>query len=321
MFTIPRSRLALSVAAAAAAGAVATVAVSAVALAHGSHAGGVKVSMPAASGGATFFAAVLDGRNEVPVANGPAVGDPDGQAVEVVRVRGNQVSFAVRWKGIAAPTAGHIHVGASGSNGAVQIPFFGTALPDTLDAAVGTVTVSDTKLLDALRSHPEGFYANLHTAEFPGGAVRGQLFDSGRDAGPDSASFVAAVTDGVQIYACTKQGDGTFAFTQHDVRATLQGGVRHSFVHADAGPPQWIAPDGSAVTGKLVTKSANGSANIAELELAATQTGADTGLFADVTEILRLNTQGGVAPAGTCDPQHQPIAQVPYRADYLFLTR
>ena len=463
MFTIPRSRLALSIAAAAAAGTLATVGVSAMALAHNSN-GGTGAPAPASgTGDATFLVGVLVGRNEVPVAGGPAVGDPDGQAVEVIRIKGNQVSYAVKWKGIGAPTASHLHAGATGSNGAVQVPFFGSALPDTLDAATGTVTVADQALLDKLktdpggfyanlhtaefpggavrgqlhavshavdlnaflrggplaavldgtqevpvaggpavgdldghatsfvrpygdkvefsftwngigaptnghlhsgavggngpvavplfaapaglpasvsgiagtvpvkgdlsrqlRRHPADFYANLHTAEFPGGAVRGQVFASGGSADDDTfdqGSFVASVVDGVQIYQCTKQADGTFAFTQHDVRARLQGNIRHSFVKADAGPPQWVAPDGSAVTGKVLVKTPNGSANIAELELEATESGDGSGILANVTEILRLNTQGGVAPAGTCDPKRQPIAQVPYQADYLFLTK
>jgi len=38
-------------------------------------------------------------------------------------------------------------------------------------------------------------------------------------------------------------------------------------------------------------------------------------------EILRLNTVGGVAPAGACDPATQPIVKVPYKADYVFLTK
>ena len=29
--------------------------------------------------------------------------------------------------------------------------------------------------------------------------------------------------------------------------------------------------------------------------------------------------RGGVAPAGTCDPQATPIVNVPYRADYVFI--
>jgi hypothetical protein len=127
------------------------------------------------TGPITFLAAELNGRNEVPVPNGPKVGDPDGRAIEVFRIQGNKVSFAVAWKGIGAPTLSHIHEGAAGVNGAVKVPFFGTALPDTVSAATGAVTVTDQALLDSITKDPGKFYANLHTAEFPGGAVRGQL--------------------------------------------------------------------------------------------------------------------------------------------------
>ncbi len=127
------------------------------------------------SGGVVFLAAELSGRNEVPVPGGPAVGDPDGRAVEVLRIQGNQVSFGVAWRNLGALTASHVHEGAAGLNGPVKVPFFGTALPANLNGATGKVTVADTALLDSLRANPEKFYANLHTTEFPGGAVRGQL--------------------------------------------------------------------------------------------------------------------------------------------------
>ena len=84
---------------------------------------------------------------------------------------------------------------------------------------------------------------------------------------------------------------------QHDVEARLDGGIHHTFVQPDAGPPQWLAPDGSAVSGKLAAKDANGAGNIAELNLDATQIGNSTGRLAHVVEVLRLNTVGGLAPA------------------------
>jgi len=34
----------------------------------------------------------------------------------------------------------------------------------------------DPALIKQIRDEPKGFYLNIHTAEFPGGAVRGQLF-------------------------------------------------------------------------------------------------------------------------------------------------
>lgn len=132
-------------------------------------------------------------------------------------------------------------------------------------------------------------------------------------------TFTAAVVRGVQIYACTQQADGAYAYTQHNVRASLQRRIRHSFVAPNAGPPQWIAPDHSAVTGTVVTRTPNGAGNIPELVLTATQSGTSRGLLSRVTEIHRLNTVGGVAPAGTCDPAATPTVEVPYRADYVFI--
>jgi len=127
-----------------------------------------------------FLTARLSGRQEVPVAGGPAVGDPDGSATAVLRVQGNRVTFALSWRGIGTPTLGHIHQGAAGVNGAVKVLFFGTPMPDTATAATGAVTVDDPAIADAIRANPRGFYVNLHSAQFPGGAVRGQLAPVGR---------------------------------------------------------------------------------------------------------------------------------------------
>ena len=179
---------------------------------------------------------------------------------------------------------------------------------------------ADPALLAALRSDPGGFYTDLRTAKFPGGAVRAQLHLLTHPVATSGAAAVQeSVALGSQIYACTAQPDGSFAFTQHNVEARLTGGIHHTFVQPNAGPPQWHAPDGSAVTGTVVTKNANGAGNIAELNLDATQIGTSTGLLAHAVEVLRLNTLGGVAPAGSCDPQATPIINVPYQADYVFI--
>ncbi|MFI1397746.1 CHRD domain-containing protein [Streptomyces sp. NPDC020681] len=156
------------------------------AVAHGGHGSGHSGSGQAASGSSasTFtkpsggralaFAAELSGANEVPVADGPAVNDPDGKAVALVKVKGDRVTFALQWKGFV-PSLGHIHQGAAGQNGAVKVPLFGAAMPDSVHSAAGQVAITDAKLANDIRTNPAGFYVNLHSAEFPGGAVRGQL--------------------------------------------------------------------------------------------------------------------------------------------------
>ncbi|WP_433571449.1 CHRD domain-containing protein [Streptomyces sp. CA-251247] len=126
------------------------------------------------TGRALTFAAELSGANEVPVAGGPAVNDPDGKAVALVKVKGDRVTFALRWKGFV-PSLGHIHQGAVGKNGEVKVPLFGTAMPDSVHSAAGQVALTDAELARDIRNDPAGFYVNLHSAEFPGGAVRGQL--------------------------------------------------------------------------------------------------------------------------------------------------
>ncbi|MFF2366531.1 CHRD domain-containing protein [Streptomyces sp. NPDC058122] len=353
MFTMRRQSLILTGVAVAAAAGVTAAVVPAAAADHGAHAGSTSrsrsgdahhtgrdahhaghdgrtagtsptvVTSHAVMGGSggTILAASLRGAAEVPVAGGPAVGDPDGAALEFIKVEGDKVSVAVKWRGTGRPTLLHIHQGAKGANGDVKIDFSGLLGRIKGHSAVGTVKVEDTALLDTLKADPGSFYANLHTTKFPGGAVRGQLhkvtgaFDF-RDA---PHNFQASVVEGEQIYECKAADGGGYAFAQRDVSARLGGHIAHSFVKPNSGTPQWIAPDRSAVTGTLIAKTPNGATNIPELDLRATKSGRDHGLLAGTQEILRLNTVGGVAPAGSCAPG--AIVGVPYRADYVFVQR
>ncbi|MEV0616726.1 CHRD domain-containing protein [Nonomuraea sp. NPDC050404] len=121
-----------------------------------------------------YFAASLAGKNEVPAA-GMKVGDGDGNALAVFRIHGQRVDYAIRWQNVKAPSGFHIHRGAAGENGPVTIPFFAKALPGQLHAVKGSVIVRDQGLLGRILNNPQNWYANLHNAEFGGGAVRAQL--------------------------------------------------------------------------------------------------------------------------------------------------
>ncbi|MER7840206.1 CHRD domain-containing protein [Streptomyces sp. NPDC096040] len=261
--------------------------------------------------------ASLRGANEVPVAGGPAAGDEDGTALEFIEVKGDKVTVAVTWRGTGRPTALHIHQGAQGTNGGVKIDFGKLLKTAKGHRLTGSVKVTDKALLQQLTTDPGAFYANLHTAEFPGGAVRGRLHAVTTVSDLRSGGFQASVVTGKQIYECKAADGGGYAFAQRDVSAKLGFGIRHSYVAPNSGTPQWAAPDGSAVTGAVLTKTANGNGNIPELDLMATQSGKKHGLLAHTGEVLRLNTAGGVAPAGTCTPG--AVVGVPYQADYVFV--
>jgi hypothetical protein len=149
----------------------------AVALAAALAAGLTLLTAPGAAAGTgkvTLLAASLKGANEVP---GP--GDPDGRGRAFVRLAGDRACFVLQWSGIGAPTASHIHQGAAGVAGPVVVPFFqpGTnaaSLPGTLSAVAGCVDV-DADLAARIAANPSDWYVNIHTTEFPAGAIRGQL--------------------------------------------------------------------------------------------------------------------------------------------------
>lgn len=113
------------------------------------------------------FTATLDGASEVP---GP--GDADGMGTATVRVNPGreQLCYSITVSGIAPARAAHIHEAAAGSAGPVVI---GLNAP-TGGTSQGCVTVSREFAKEFIKN-PGDYYVNVHNADFPGGAVRGQL--------------------------------------------------------------------------------------------------------------------------------------------------
>lgn len=109
----------------------------------------------------------LTGAAEVP---GP--GDPDGSGWARITVNPGQgeVCWWLEVEGIAPATAAHIHVAPAGVAGPVVVPLS----PPTDGSSSGCADV-DRDLAMALIQHPERYYVNVHNADFPAGALRGQL--------------------------------------------------------------------------------------------------------------------------------------------------
>jgi CHRD domain len=113
------------------------------------------------------LSATLTGAAEVP---GP--GDPDGTGSATLTVNPGlgQICYELTVSGIAPATAAHIHVGAAGVAGPVVV----TLAPPTDGTSSGCVGVS-RELALAILTNPSGYYVNVHNADYPAGAVRGQL--------------------------------------------------------------------------------------------------------------------------------------------------
>ncbi|EOD66099.1 DUF3455 domain-containing protein [Amycolatopsis vancoresmycina] len=114
--------------------------------------------------------------------------------------------------------------------------------------------------------------------------------------------------EGVQIYGCT---NGAWALIQP--AAVLSRHGKPVALHSKG--PVWTSiVDGSTVGATAAATSPRANA-IPEVLLKATLNTGD-GIFGKVTYVQRLNTRGGVAPAGACTDGAQTAVR--YSADYAF---
>ena len=125
------------------------------------------VPMVGADDGGRPFTTTLIGAAEIP---GP--GDPDGSGTATLWLNPGQeeVCYELTASGIAPATAAHIHVGAADQAGPVVIPL----VPPT-DGSSSACASASRELILAITQNPENYYVNVHNAEFPAGAIRGQL--------------------------------------------------------------------------------------------------------------------------------------------------
>lgn len=130
---------------------------------------------------------------------------------------------------------------------------------------------------------------------------------------------------GVQIYECRARKEDAqafeWAFVAPEADLFDANGARVGTHYAG---PHWEALDGSKVVGKLKARADAPRAGAIPWLLVATQSDGPAGSFAAVSSIQRINTVGGVAPAGdTCSRDAAGrVARVDYTADYvLFIAK
>jgi CHRD domain len=119
--------------------------------------------------------AVLTGRKEVDADGRRGAGDLNGRGSFTAIVDGDQLCFGITVKNLgAAPIAAHIHGPARPNQNAGIVVALTPPSSGDPGASSGCVTV-DTAVARAILKRPHKYYANVHTTQFPGGAVRGQL--------------------------------------------------------------------------------------------------------------------------------------------------
>ena len=126
----------------------------------------VLIGSAGAASAAEVFFTELQGEEEVPVR-----GDLDGTGFAVVAAipEFGLVCYGIAVFGIAPASAAHIHEARRGEAGPVVV---GLQAP-TRGSSSGCI--ANQSEAEDIAENPEDYYVNVHNAEFPGGALRGQL--------------------------------------------------------------------------------------------------------------------------------------------------
>jgi CHRD domain len=114
--------------------------------------------------------AKLSGTNEMPTA------DPDGSGTAKLRLDAakKKVCFTIKVRNIGGVAAAHIHKGGKKvAAGSIVVPLIMAPEPGT--KFTGCEKNVKKKLIRSILKHPRGYYVNVHTGDFPAGAIRGQL--------------------------------------------------------------------------------------------------------------------------------------------------
>lgn len=108
------------------------------------------------------------------VTEGENPGNPDGSgtATVVLDPATGEACWDLTAEDIGPVLQSHIHIGAAGESGDVLIPLDVDGFDGTSEGCTSDVAAAD---LQDVIDDPAGYYVNLHTEEFPAGAIRGQL--------------------------------------------------------------------------------------------------------------------------------------------------
>jgi hypothetical protein len=115
----------------------------------------------------TTFEVNLTGNQEVPLTASTGT----GAATVTLNTTTGAVTVTGTYTGLGSNmVAQHIHVGPSGANGPVKIGLIGVGTTNGTIAGAGVLAAADIAVMLA-----GGMYINVHSTNFPGGEIRGQI--------------------------------------------------------------------------------------------------------------------------------------------------
>ena len=102
-------------------------------------------------------------------------GDEDGTGKAKLRLNRaeRRVCYTIRVRDVDDVVAAHIHRGRRGVAGGIAVDLIGA--PEPGRRFTGCTEDVAKRLIRQILRRPRRFYVNVHTADFPAGAVRGQL--------------------------------------------------------------------------------------------------------------------------------------------------
>ena len=102
----------------------------------------------------------------------PDPGDPDGtgKATVTIKTSTNEICFELSVSGINEANAAHIHKGDPETAGPIVVELTAPA-----GGSSEGCSAVQAEIANEIAVSPTSFYVNVHNADFPKGAVRGQL--------------------------------------------------------------------------------------------------------------------------------------------------
>lgn len=110
--------------------------------------------------------------------------DARGKAKCKLKRDGTELAFKLAVEDLDEVAAAHIHVGLPSENGPVVAVLYGGPLTGPVDGTLAKGTITEDDLMGVFAGDFPGFieamrqgelYVNVHTVDFPGGEVRGQI--------------------------------------------------------------------------------------------------------------------------------------------------